>query len=94
MDNKKKRLAGSEKGGQRKLGTATGSSPEDGILIQAMRFVHKWAPRRYMAAPGTPDATWKTLLKVSLYIKCTVRARLPGCLAPIVPRQTAKSKLP
>ncbi|KAH7490466.1 hypothetical protein FOMA001_g3073 [Fusarium oxysporum f. sp. matthiolae] len=38
--------------------------------------MHKWVPL-YRKAPGTPGATWKPLLKVSLYIKCTMKAQPP-----------------
>lgn len=38
--------------------------------------MHKWVPL-YRKAPGTPGATWKPLLKVSLYIKCTIKAQQP-----------------
>lgn len=76
--SKKKRLVASWKGGQRELGTATGGPSRGRDINPDLRFVYKWVSWRYMAAPGTPDATWKTLLKVSLYIKCTARARLPG----------------
>lgn len=33
-----------------------------------------WVPL-YIEAPGTPDATWKPLLKVSLYMKGTIKAK-------------------
>ena len=33
-----------------------------------------WVPL-YIEAPGTPDATWKPLLKVSLYIKDTIQTQ-------------------
>jgi hypothetical protein len=32
----------------------------------------------YRKAPGTPDATWKLLLKVSLYFEYTIKAQPPA----------------
>lgn len=47
-----------------------------------------WVPL-YIEAPGTPDATWKPLLQVSLYMKDTTKAQPLATKAAISGHQRA-----